>query len=44
MAREMFHEAKGALDMALSSEHVRGEEAGMHAMCYCARGSRQERG
>ena len=29
MARQMYHEAKGALDMALSAEHLKGEEAGM---------------
>jgi tetratricopeptide (TPR) repeat protein len=29
MARQMHHEAKGALDMALTGEHVKGEEAGM---------------
>ena len=32
LAREMFPEAKGALDMALSGEHAKADEAGMHVL------------
>jgi tetratricopeptide (TPR) repeat protein len=32
LAREMFFEAKGALDLALSTEHPKGDDAGLHVL------------